>query len=234
MKSKGKKVKRENRHTKLVSLLDPKSPISEAYRTLRTNIHFSGVDKNMQVLMATSSGAGEGKTTTISNLAIVLAQQDKKVILVDVDLRKPTIHQIFRVPNRVGLTNILADAETIDSVTQKSINENLSIITSGPIPPNPAEMLSSRKMEQVVKSLINNYDYVLFDAPPVIAVTDAQILSQLVDGVLLVISSGNTEKEMALKAKALLDNVKANVIGVVLNNKKNKKDDYYYYYYYNN
>lgn len=232
--SKVKKIKRLDRYSKLVTLINPKSPVAEAYRTLRTNIHFASVDKKIRVLMTTSTAAGEGKTTTISNLAVVLAKQDKKVVIVDVDLRKPTIHHVFKLSNRIGLTNILAGTETIESAVQKSEEDNLSVITSGPIPPNPADMIGSNKMDKFVKELKSNFEYVLFDAPPVLAVADSKILSQLVDGVLFVVSSGSTEKDMAIKAKASLENVRANVIGVVLNNKKFKSDDYYYYYYHNN
>lgn len=219
---------------KLLTLSNPKSPITEAYRTLRTNIQFASIDKTIKTIMVTSTGPAEGKSTSITNLAVVFAQADKKVLLIDADMRKPTIHHFFILPNRVGLTNIIAGTAGIESALQTSTLPNLHIITSGPVPPNPAELLGSKRMETLIKELISEYDYILFDAPPVIAVSDAQILSQFMDGVLLVVNSGHTHREMAVKAKGLLENVNANVIGVVLNNKEAKGEDYYYYYYGNN
>lgn len=226
------KVKnKERRIINLVTITNPKLPVAEAFRTLRTNIQFASIDKPLRTIMITSTGPSEGKSTTISNLAVVLAQQDKKVLLVDADLRKPTVHHTFQLPNRVGLTNVLAGGGTIQSAVQKSTFGDLHVLTSGPVPPNPAELLGSKKMSQLVEEVVSEYDYVLFDAPPVVAVTDAQILSSLMDGVLLVVNSGKTHREMALKAKGLLENVQANVIGVVLNQKEvNGEGDYYYYY----
>jgi len=222
------------RTNKLITLTNPKSPISEGYRTLRTNIQFVSIDKTIKTIMVTSTGPAEGKSTTIANLTVALVQADKKVLLIDADMRKPTLHHFFRLPNRIGLTNVIAGSVEIESAIQTPTLLNMHILTSGPIPPNPAELLGSKRMEVLIKELLSKYDYVLFDAPPVIAVTDAQILSQLVDGVLLVVNSGQTHREMAVKAKGLLENVNANVIGVVLNNKETKGEGYYYYYYGNN
>lgn len=222
------------RIAKLITVSNPKSPISEGYRTLRTNIQYTSIDRSLKTLMVTSTGPFEGKSTTIANLAVVLAQTEKKVLLVDADMRKPTVHHFFLLPNRAGLTSVLAGTESLSTVINKTSISNLHILTSGPIPPNPAELLGSKKMEGLVKELSNNYDYVLFDAPPVIAVTDAQILSQYIDGVLLVVNSGKTHREMAIKAKTMLENVKANVIGVVLNNIMAKVENTYYYNYNDN
>ena len=221
----------ESRHTKLITLTHPKSPVSEAFRTLRTNIQFASIDKTLRTIMVTSTGPGEGKSTTMANLAIVLAQQEKRVLLIDADLRKPTVHHTFRLPNRIGLTSVLAGVEPLANAIQNTGIEHLEVITSGPIPPNPAEIIGSKKMASLVEEISPAYDYVLFDAPPVLAVTDAQILSGLMDGVILVIHSGKTHREMALKAKHLLENVKANVIGVIMNHKDQKENGYYYYYY---
>ncbi len=149
----------------------------------------------------------------------------------DADLRKPTIHHTFRLPNWLGLTNLLVEGRDLSEAIQISSVPNLSILTSGPIPPNPAELLGSKKMNRLVEQLKSMYDLVLFDTPPILAVTDSQILSQQIDGALLVVSSGTTEKEMAVKAKQLLEQVKANVLGVVLNNQKEKRNEHYYYYY---
>ncbi len=222
----------ENRNqTNLIALLDPKHPISEAYRTLRSNIQFTNVDKELRTIMVTSSGPAEGKTTTIANLAIVLAQTEKKVILIDADLRKPSIHRKFQLPNRLGLTNTITGTHDLDQTVNEGPISTLNILTSGPIPPNPAELLGSTKMQEIIKKLSLRYDYVLIDTPPVLAVTDAQILAQFTDGVLLVLKSGQTHRDMAIKAKEQLKNVKANIIGAVLNQQNTKEKGYYYYYY---
>ncbi|MFT9486546.1 MAG: CpsD/CapB family tyrosine-protein kinase [Tepidibacillus sp.] len=224
-------VVKENRYMKLITFHDPKNPVAEAFRTIRTNIQFASIDNPLRSIMVTSTGPSEGKSTIIANLAVVMAQSEKKVLLIDADLRKPTVHHTFHIPNRVGLTNLLVGDEEIDQVVQQSELPNLSILTSGPIPPNPAELLSSKKMSRLVEEFVSSYDLVLFDAPPVVAVTDAQILSGYTDGVMLVVNAGKTHREMALKAKQQLEHVQANVIGVILNNKDMKEQGYYYYYY---
>lgn len=215
----------------IISFTNPKSPVSEAYRTLRTNIEFSGIDRELKTIMVTSTGPSEGKSTTIANLAVVTAQTEKKTLLVDADLRKPTVHHTFDLNNRQGLTTYLAGQGSLESVIQKSHVPHLDIITAGPIPPNPAEMLSSKVMTRFIEMVSEQYDQVLFDTPPVIAVTDAQVLATKLDGVILVVDSGTTNKDIAVKAKSQLENVKANILGVVLNNKKMQGDSYYYYYY---
>lgn len=215
----------------LITLEDPKSSVSESYRTLRTNIQFSNIDQQLRMIMVTSSGPGEGKSTTIANLAVVTAEMNKKTLLVDTDLRKPTVHHTFEVANRHGLTTYLAGQSTLDSIIQATRCPNLDVITSGPIPPNPVELLNSKAMEQFIQDIAQRYDQVLFDSPPVIAVTDAQVLATKLDGVILVVDSGATNQDMALKAKQLLENVQAKLLGVVLNNKKVSGDSYYYYYY---
>jgi protein-tyrosine kinase len=217
--------------TRLLSFFEPKSPIAEAYRTLRTNIQFAGVSRNLHSLMVTSSGPGEGKSTTISNLAIVTAQAGKKVLLIDADLRKPTVHRTFSLSNRLGLTSLLIGQGERDEVVHHLEEYGIDVITSGPIPPNPAELLGSRSMKELLEVLKEQYDMVFIDSPPILAVTDAQLLATYVDGVLLVLSSGKVQREHAKKSKALLDHVGANVIGTVLNNKKINSESYYYYYY---
>ncbi|MCQ6264739.1 CpsD/CapB family tyrosine-protein kinase [Fictibacillus sp. WQ 8-8] len=206
------------------------SPISEQYRTIRTNIQFSSIDKQYKTLLVTSAGQGEGKSTTVANLAVVLAQQGKRVLLVDGDLRKPTVHYTFRVSNIQGMTSVLTKQLTFGDAVQKTNVEHLYVLPSGPIPPNPSELLNSKAMEALVEDANSKYDYVLFDSPPVLAVTDAQILSNRCDGVVLVASSGRTEKEEALKAKELLENANAKILGVVLNGKETNDSSYYYYY----
>jgi capsular exopolysaccharide synthesis family protein len=219
-----------NSQRSLVTLNDPKSPISEQYRTIRTNIQFSSVDEEIKTLMVTSPGPAEGKSTTVANLAVVFAQQEKKVLLVDTDLRKPTVHYTFNLNNTYGLTSILSKQRTISDAVQSTEQQNLSILTSGPIPPNPAELLGSHAMGQFLEDAKQEYDVILFDTPPVLAVTDAQILANKSDGVLLVVYSGKTEMEEAAKAKELLTSAKGKLLGTVLNHKKLQSSDYYYYY----
>jgi protein-tyrosine kinase len=181
-------------------------------------------------MLVTSAGPGEGKSTTSANLAVVFAQQEKKVLFIDADLRKPTVHYTFRLDNHVGLTNVLTKQVSLEKAVQSTEQENLDVLTSGPIPPNPAELLGSRSMEELLEQAFTQYDLVLFDTPPVLAVTDAQILANLCDGIVLVVSSGKTEIEAAQKAKESLVNAKGKLLGVVLNNKKTKDSQYYYYY----
>jgi protein-tyrosine kinase len=215
----------------LITIEDPKSPISEQYRTIRTNVQFSFVDAPMRSLMVTSTGAGEGKSTTAANLAVVFAQQGKKVLLIDADLRKPTVHYTFRLNNYTGLTNVLTNSAPLLPSCQETRVENLYVLTSGPIPPNPAELLSSKAMEQCIQQLYNEFDLLIFDTPPVLAVTDAQILAHQCDGTVLVIESGRTEIEAAVKAKELLEAANAKLLGVVLNKRKHRQGHYYYYQY---
>ncbi|MFS1511119.1 CpsD/CapB family tyrosine-protein kinase [Chengkuizengella sp. SCS-71B] len=225
-----KKQKQTNQRS-LVTLTNPKSPISEQYRTIRTNIQFAAVDQNIKSIVVTSSTPAEGKSTTTANLAIVFAQQGKRVLLVDADLRKPTMHYTFQLFNTFGLTNVLASQAAINGVMSETEIEHLSVITSGPIPPNPAEMLGSNAMRQFVEEAKKKFDIVLFDSPPVLAVTDAQILGDLCDGVILVVESGGTEVEAALKSKERLLQANTKILGTVLNQKKtSKKQDYYSYY----
>jgi protein-tyrosine kinase len=214
----------------LITLTSPKSPISEQYRTIRTNIQFSTVDRSIRSILVTSSGPGEGKSTTSANLAVVFAQQGKKVLFIDADMRKPTVHYTYRLDNHVGLTNVLTKQVSLEYAVKSTEQENLDVLTSGPIPPNPAELLGSRSMEELLEQAFTQYDLVLFDTPPVLVVTDAQILANLCDGIVLVVSSGKTEIEAAQKAKEALANAKGKLLGVVLNNKKIKESQYYYYY----
>lgn len=219
-----------NSQRSLITYVDPKSPISEQYRTIRTNIEFSSVDTEIKTLMVTSPGPAEGKSTTAANMAVVFAQQAKKVLLVDTDLRKPTVHYTFNQNNTIGLTSVLSKQKTLSEAVKLTDQPYLSVLTSGPIPPNPAELLGSKAMEQFLEEAKEEYDVVLFDTPPVLAVTDAQILANRTDGVLLVVYSGKTEMEEAAKAKDLLTAAKGKLLGMVLNHKKLQSSDYYYYY----
>jgi capsular exopolysaccharide synthesis family protein len=226
---KNKNKPSSNRKT-LIAMLDPKSPISEQYRTIRTNVQFSTVDEEVKTLMVTSAGPGDGKSTTAANLAVVFAQQGKKVLLVDSDMRKPTAHYTFNMSNVYGLTSVLTKQITLINAVEESQENNLFILTSGPIPPNPAELLSSKAMEQFFHDAEEFFDLIVFDTPPLLAVTDAQILANRCEGSILVISSGKTENEQAVKAKEMLDAAQSKLLGVVLNNKKIENSNYYYYY----
>lgn len=217
---------------KLVVQKNPKSPVSEAYRTLRTNIQFASFDKDLKTIVVTSSGPKEGKSTTSANLALTIAETSKKVLIIDCDLRKPTLHKNFRISNKIGLSNLLVENLNIDDI-MVNYSDNLYLLPSGTIPPSPAEMLSSNRMKSFIEEMKNKFDCIIIDSPPVIAVTDAQILATLADGVLLVASSGEVEREALNRAKDLLIRVKANILGVVLNKVELKgRRGYGYYYYY--
>lgn len=216
---------------RLIAKTAPKSPITEQYRTIRTNIQFSAVDIPIRSLMVTSSGPGEGKSTTVSNLAVVFAQQGKKVLLIDSDLRRPTLHFTFGFTNTIGLTNALTRQIHLNESIRKTDVENLYFMPSGPIPPNPAELLGSAAMDQLIADLYEMFDLILFDVPPVLAVADAQVMANQVDAAILVVSSGMTNKEAAIKAKEILEQTKSKLLGAVLNNKEEDRSTYYYYYY---
>ncbi len=208
-----------NRRESLITVANPRSPVSEAYRTLRTNLEFSSLDRPLRTMVVTSAAPEEGKSTTLANLAVAIAQGGKKVILVDCDLRRPSQHRIFGVLNGKGLTTMVVDDEAVNAPPfQESGIEGLRLLPSGPLPPNPAELLASRRMEEIIGLLVEQADIVLFDAPPIIAVTDAAVLSSKVDGVLLVVNAGGTKRDHAQSAKTLLEKVNARLVGVVLNN----------------
>ena len=218
---------------KLIVSEQPKSPTAEAYRTLRTNLQFAKVDGGLKTIMFTSAGPGEGKSTTIANTAVAIAQSGKKVILVDCDLRKPVQHKIFNRKNQ-GITNILVENFNATDYIQDTDIENLRILTSGPIPPNPSELLGSAKMTALLATLRDQADMVLIDVPPVVAVIDASVLASQVDGITLVLDSGTVRPEMAQRAKELLTNANGKILGVILNRVEIDDEHAYYYYYYGN
>ncbi len=204
---------------KLITISEPRSAISEAYRTLRTNLDFASLDRALKTLVVTSAGVGEGKSSTLANLAVVSAQAGRKVVLVDADLRRPTLHQLFGLGNEVGLTTMMRDEAALASPSlQETGVEGLLILPSGPLPPNPADLMGSRRMEEVIAALAERADQVFFDTPPVVAVTDAAALATKVDGVLLVISAGKTRREYARTAVQRLEQINARLVGAVLTN----------------
>lgn len=222
----------QNNKRHLIALLNPRSPVTESYRALRTNIDFSSVDEQTRVIMVTSAGPEEGKSTVVGNLAVTYAQDERRVLLIDADMRKPTVHRTFQLSNRYGLSSFLSRQIDLENAIQESGVPNLNVMTAGPIPPNPAEMLNSNSMTKLMEQLRENYDVVLIDTPPILAVTDAQLLASKSDGVLMVINAGKVKKEVVLKAKENLTRVNARMLGVVLNNVKRKASEEYYYYYY--
>lgn len=208
---------------------NPKSVVSESYKTLRTNIQYSSFDKEIKTIVVTSSRAGEGKSMTSCNLALSFAQENKKVLLIDCDLRKPSIHKKFRISNLKGLSNTLVGKIEIENAEYR-YNNYLTILTSGPIPPNPSEMLGSNQLKNLVGKLKERYDVIILDSAPLQAVTDAQLLSANADGTILVVEAEKTKKDDIVSAKELLNKVDANILGLVLNKSKNREKKYYYYY----
>ncbi|MHA7966138.1 CpsD/CapB family tyrosine-protein kinase [Paenibacillus sp. CAU 1782] len=225
-------MSRSKNKRQLITLSNPRSPISESYRSLRTNIDYSAIDEKIQVIMVSSAGPGEGKTTTITNLAITYAQSERKVVLIDADLRKPTAHHNFSISNRWGLSSVLSQQCTLEESIQMSNVPGLDVITSGTIPPNPAEMLGSNRMTAIIQQLREMYDIVLIDTPPLLAVTDAQIVATKSDGAIMVVDQGRVKRDIAKKAIQNLQTVNARILGVVLNNVKRKANEESYYYYY--
>lgn len=215
---------------------DSRSPVAEAYRAIRTNLQFSGAGKTLKTIVFTSAIPNEGKSTTVANLAITIGQDDKKILLIDCDMHKPLIHRRFSLLNR-GLSNCFAEDLPLKEVIQADVFPNLDIVTSGPIPPNPAELLGSKKMKALLQEAAEMYDYVFLDMPPVLAVTDAVLMSSLMssqtDGTILVLGSGDISPDEGKQAKELLEKVHANILGVILNKvPQHHKSGYYYYYYY--
>lgn len=218
---------------KITSLEKPQSNISEAYRTIRTGIEFSNLDKDLKVICMTSSKQNEGKTTVLSNLGVSFAKIDKKVLLIDADLRNPSISKMFDTSNSQGLMDILLGKRNIQDCIKKTKQENLYILTGGVIPPNPSEVLASQKMSEFIKSIRSEYDYIFIDAPPVGIVSDAAIISSYSDGVIFVVGSNEVDKNLAKLAKERLDSVNANILGVILNKfKADINNEYYSYDYY--
>ncbi|MCA9937865.1 MAG: CpsD/CapB family tyrosine-protein kinase [Anaerolineales bacterium] len=201
----------------LITLTDPRSPASEAYRRLRTNLSFYSLDHPIRSLVVTSPMPDEGKSTTAANLAVTMAQSGRRTILVDCDLRRPALHTLLGLPGEPGLTNLALGEMSEPPLRQTSV-ENLLLLPAGPVPPNPADLLGSKMIDRVIAALMEQADFVLFDAPPVLAVTDATVLGAKVDGVMLVISAGKTRRDHAIRAKELLETANVRIIGATLTN----------------
>lgn len=202
----------------LVSYFNPLSPLAEAYRRLRTNVLYAQLDSPLKSFLVTSPNPSEGKSTTIANLAVAFAQAEKKVLLVDADMRRPTIHTHFGLSKNPGITDLFVGASTFEEVVNKGVAENLDVLCCGTTPPNPAELLGSKRMQDFIKQMTIKYDLVLFDSPPLLAVTDAAILSTIVDGAILVVSAGTTRAAAIHRATEFLSTVGGKMLGVVLNN----------------
>ena len=229
-----KKPKRPSggRRDPLVTVADPKSPIAEAYRTVRTNLQFVNVDQAKKTILVTSAAPGEGKSTTTGNLGVSMAMGGVKTLLVDSDMRRPTLHKLFNLPNTAGLSLVLADQAPLARGLHATQLPNLSVLTSGPIPPNPAEMLASKRMHETIEQLKSQFDMIFFDSPPIISVSDSMVLASMVDSVILVVRAGAFPNDVIRNAKVQLESVKATFLGVVLNSVDLRRDGYYYRYYY--
>ena len=215
---------------KLIVHDEAQSQVAEAFRILRTNIYYSKPEQSPVSIMFTSTGPGEGKSVLAANTAVAFAQSGKKVILVDCDLRKPVQHSLFEKRN-FGLTNALADHLEPGTLLQDTHIENLRLLTSGTIPLNPSELLGACSMQQLINSLQSQCDITIFDAPPVVVVTDASVLASRVDGVILVVNAGRVHLDMAQRAKELIVQAKGHLLGVVLNQVElePRYSDYYHY-----
>lgn len=229
MRRLGFRKKKSRRGLAQISVLHHKSLVAEQYRTIRTNIEFSSVQIHLRSILVTSSVPGEGKSFSAANLAAVFAQQEKKVLLVDADLRKPTIHETYQLENVQGLTNVLVGNASLGETVQKTLIDNLYVLTSGPTPPNPAELLSSKAMGELIQEMYSRYSLVIFDSPPLLAVADGQILANQTDGSVLVVLSGKTKMDTVQKARDALQQSKAKLLGALLNKKKIKKTEHYSY-----
>jgi len=230
-----KKIK-QNNHRKenrssMVTVTQPNSRVTEQFRTIRTNIQFLMADEQLQTMLFTSSRPFEGKSMICTNLASVFADQGKRVLVIDADMRRPSIANIFHLEKHPGLSTLLASKNSnIEKMIQRVETAHLDMLPSGIVPPNPTELLGSKRMDDIIETLKQQYDLILFDLPPIVSVTDAQILATKVDGVILVIRKEIAHVEEVYKAKELLELVNANIVGAIFNGEKNLHDDSDAYY----
>ncbi len=230
MAKKNKKRSLNEKGATLFTIADPVSPISEQFRTIRTNIIYSKADNHTKSIIVTSSGPAEGKSTASANLAVVFAQSGMRTLLVDADLRRSTVHHTFAIDNKRGLSSLLSVRRlSLEDVVQQSDIHNLSLLPSGPISPNPSELMSSSRMKKVIRILKSQYDFIIFDAPPITTVTDAQLIASQVDGAVLVVREDKTEKTGLDRAVKLLQQVNSEVLGTIYFGESNSQDYNYYY-----
>ncbi len=222
----------ESEQAQLVTLAAPRSPPTEAYRTLRSNINFAILDRPAQKFLITSAGSGEGKSVVTANLGLVFAQAGESVIVVDSDLRRPNLYRLFTLDSTPGLTSVLMGETAIEDALQETEVENLRVLTSGPLPPNPAELLDSSHMDDFIEDVVNYADIVLFDSPPAIMLADAIILSAKLDTTILVVESGQVTREALSETVRLINRAHGDILGVILNKMDISRSGYYYYYYY--
>ncbi|EOT40497.1 CpsD/CapB family tyrosine-protein kinase [Enterococcus columbae] len=232
--AKEKNKKNQNSVTKpvnLITLLNPNSPISEQYRTIRTNLQFAvSGDETLRSIVVVSAGPGEGKSTSAANLAVVFAQAGKRVLLVDADMRKPTVHKTFGLSNEAGLSTLISGQSPVQELVATTEIDRLSVLVSGPTPPNPAELLNSRRMNQIIEEMYHYFDLVVFDLPPVLTVADGLIMAAKTDGTVLVIREDKTSKEGAIEAKRRLQGAKVRILGAIYNGASQTTESEYYYY----
>ena len=222
---------------RLITKEDPRSPVSEAYRSLRTSMLYTSIDKKTRSILVSSAGPGEGKTTTVANMAITYANLGKKTLLIDTDLRRPVVHKVMDLDKEPGITNYLAgNIDNFNELVKPTDINNLFAVTSGIIPPNPSELLGSQRMADLINNLEKEWDMILFDSPPLVAVTDATMVSKAIDCIVIVVKVGQTDKKAFEHTIQSLRNVSAPIQGVVLNavTHKNSYGSYYYYYQYYN
>ena len=217
---------------KLIVNNAPKSPISEAYRDIRTNLFYADANRNIKTILFTSSMSGEGKTTTLCNVALSLADAEKRVIIVDCNLRNPMVHKLLDLSNIQGVTDVIYKLDRYDTFVHKTAHPRLDVMTSGKIPSNPSEILSSEKIKMFFKLISEDYDYVLIDSAPVVPVTDTAIMATYIDRVIVVCESGKLDFDMAQVTKERLENVGANVLGAIINKVKLNKKNYRNYFQY--
>ncbi|MBZ0282039.1 MAG: CpsD/CapB family tyrosine-protein kinase [Anaerolineae bacterium] len=216
-------------NTQLITLTEPRSEAAEAFRSLRTNLMFSSVENPIHTLVVTSTAQPDGKSSLLANLAVTLAQGGNKTILVDCDLRRPIQHEIWGISNTRGLTTMMLDETAMSSPPLANTEvDNLQILPSGPLPPNPADVLSSQRMSNLIGVLKARANYVLFDAPPVLAATDAALLGAKLDGMLLVVRAGHTRRDHTARARQTLERVHVRIVGAVLSNAPRENTGGYY------